>query len=80
MAKAILEFDLNDHDDEMAHRRCIKALDMALAIWKILNIKKELEFEFEENELNRFEAMDRVFDKIYEVLEEEVIDIDSLVE
>ena len=31
--KAIIEFNLDDHEDRMAHFRCVKALDMALAIW-----------------------------------------------
>jgi len=31
--KAILQFNLDDHEDRMAHFRCVKALDMALAIW-----------------------------------------------
>lgn len=31
--KASLHFNLNDQDDAMAHLRCVKALEMALAIW-----------------------------------------------
>ena len=31
--KAKIEFDLNDLDDNMAHMRCVKSLDMALAMW-----------------------------------------------
>lgn len=31
--KAILTFNLDDGSDAMAHFRCVKALDMALAIW-----------------------------------------------
>lgn len=33
--KAILKFDLTDSDDRMAHQRCIKSLDLALALWDI---------------------------------------------
>ncbi len=32
--KAVLKFDLNDEDERMAHFRCVKALDMALAMWE----------------------------------------------
>lgn len=42
MAKAILEFDLNEPDDARAHLRCAKALDMALAISGILKIEREI--------------------------------------
>lgn len=31
--KAVLKFDLNDEDERMAHFRCVKALDMALAMY-----------------------------------------------
>lgn len=31
--KAVLEFNLDEHDDETAYIRCVKAKDMALAIW-----------------------------------------------
>ena len=31
--KAIIQFNLDDQEDRMAHFRCVKALDMALAIW-----------------------------------------------
>lgn len=32
--KATISFDLDDAQDAMAHYRCVKALDMALAIWE----------------------------------------------
>lgn len=42
MAKAILKFDLTDADDRMDHLRCVKATEMALALWQIVyNHKKE---------------------------------------
>lgn len=33
--KAILEFDLNEPEDEMAHLRCVKSLDMMLVLWEM---------------------------------------------
>lgn len=33
--KAILEFDLEDHDQKMAHLRCVKALNMAICLWEL---------------------------------------------
>lgn len=32
--KATLQFNLEDEDDRMAHFRCVKSLDMALAMWE----------------------------------------------
>jgi hypothetical protein len=34
--KAILKFDLTDIDEQDAHFRCIKSLDMALALFEII--------------------------------------------
>jgi hypothetical protein len=33
--KAILEFDLDVHEDNMAHLRCVKSLDMMLVLWEM---------------------------------------------
>jgi hypothetical protein len=35
--KAILEFNLNEPEDIMAHKRCVKALDMSIALLQISN-------------------------------------------
>lgn len=32
--KAVLQFNLEDEEDRMAHFRCVKSLDMALAMWE----------------------------------------------
>ncbi len=54
MAKGILEFDLNDADDNMAHKRAVKSLDMALALWDIThNTKKALEWTMEGKEIDK---------------------------
>lgn len=34
MAKAILEYDLNDPDDRIAHLRAVMSLDLVLMMWK----------------------------------------------
>ena len=71
MAEAILKYDLNDTDDAMAHMRAVKSLDMALALWDIThNTKKGLEWSMEGKELDKYEVLDIVYEKIYEILEE----------
>jgi hypothetical protein len=82
MAKAIIEFDLNDPDDIKAHKRAIKSLDMALALWQISQIRKgvkaELEFNPENQSLSKYEIVDLAFDKIFEIFYEYKIDVDDL--
>ena len=80
MAEAILKYDLNDTDDAMAHMRAVKSLDMALALWDIThNTKKGLEWSMGGKELDKYEVLDIVYEKIYEILEEHNIKMDDLI-
>jgi hypothetical protein len=80
MIKAKLEYDLNDTDDAMAHMRAIKSLDMALALWEIThNTKKSLEWSMEGKEMDKYDALELVFEKIHEILDEHNIKIDDLI-
>jgi hypothetical protein len=80
MAKAIIEYNLNDPDDIMAHKRAIKSDDMALALWEIThNTKKRLEWSMEGKEIDKYDALELVFDKIHEIMSEHNIDLDDLI-
>lgn len=85
MAKAILEFDLTDGDDRMEHLRAIKSTSMALMIWHLVyNTKKEILRELEASDLNGsadhdYDLLDKVFEKIHELLDEHGIKIDDLI-
>ena len=80
MAKAILKYDLNDTDDAMAHMRAVKSLDMALALWDIThNTKKSIEWSLEGKELDKYEVLDMVYEKIYEIFDEHNIKLDDLI-
>jgi hypothetical protein len=80
MAEAILKYDLNDSDDAMAHMRAVKSLDMALALWDIThNTKKRIEWSLESKELNKYEVLDLVYERIYEILDEHNIKLDDLI-
>jgi len=42
--KAILEFNLDDPDDRMAHMRCVKSTDMAIVLFDIVyNMDRHVE-------------------------------------
>jgi hypothetical protein len=80
MAEAILKYDLNDADDSMAHKRAVKSLDMALALWEIThNTKKSLEWKMEGKDIDKYDALDMVYEKIYEILDEHNIKLDDLI-
>jgi hypothetical protein len=81
MAKAKIEYDLSDVDDMYAHKRAIKSLDMALALWSIThNTKKGLEWSMEGKEMDKYDALEMVFEKIHEIISEHNIDLDDLME
>ena len=81
-----LIFNLDDLDDTLAYKRCVKATDMAMALWEIVyNTKKRIGYEMDglelqgKPDLSMYEACDLVFDKIHEILEEHHIDIEDLI-
>jgi hypothetical protein len=81
MAKAKIEYDLSDVDDMYAHKRAIKSLDLALALWSIThNTKKSLEWAMEGKEMDKYDALEMVFEKIHEIISEHNIDLDDLME
>ena len=81
MAKAKIEYDLNDPDDMYAHKRAIKSLDMALALWEIThNTKKGLEWSMDGKEMDKYEALELVYEKIFEILSNHNVDLEDLIE
>jgi len=80
MAEAILKFDLNDPDDIIAHKRAVKSLDMAMALWEIThNTKKGLEWSLEGKDLDKYDVLELVFEKVYEILNDNNINTDELI-
>jgi hypothetical protein len=81
MPKAIIEFDLNDPDDNMAHMRMIKSLDMALVLWEMLyNTKKGMHNDIEFNKLDAYDAVDKVFQIFWDQMNEHGINLDQLIQ
>jgi hypothetical protein len=80
MAKATLTFDLTDPDDVMEHKRAVKSLDMAMALWDIVhNTKKGLEWSMEGKEMDKYDTLEMVYEKIYEILDNHNINTDELI-
>ena len=80
--EAILKFNLNDPDDKMAHLRCVKSLDMALALWEISsNLKSHSErvAESQEADSDIHDGIYIVIERIREILEDHDIKVDDLI-
>lgn len=76
--KGILEFDLNDLDDVIAHKRAVLALDMALALY---DIDSYLRGQLKHGALSdeAWSALDKVRERFYDVLRERSLSLDDLV-
>ena len=76
--KAILEFDLNDHDDRQAHLRCVKSLDLVLFI---LKIDSDLRSKLKHGNLEdgQYEILDKFRDEFYQEMNQKGINIDDLI-
>ena len=81
--KAILEYNLNDPDDRMAHMRAVKSYDMACALFEITrNLQRTLEHRFESQPQKRdeFDGLDEAFREIQNYMEEFNINVDELID
>jgi hypothetical protein len=78
--KAVLEFDLNDPDDAMAHLRATMSTKLAICLCDIQEeIRKKLKYEgdtMEEKEFQAWENMNKIF---FTTLEENGIILDDLI-
>ena len=77
--KAILEFNLDEVDDMDAHKRAVKSLDMALALWDIERyFRAQLKYNEEGLTDAQYEVLDRARSEFYEILNKYNISLDEL--
>lgn len=85
MAKGILEFDLSEPDDAMAHLRAVKSTDMAIVLHEIhYNLHRRVERDLEAREMkgvsiSPFDVINIYKDTIRELFEDEGLNIDKLI-
>ena len=79
--KATLKFNLENPEDIANHLRAIKSLDLVIAIYDILQLRKKLERRFENIDNTNNDVFDGIQEysaEIAKILEERNIDIDEL--
>ena len=82
--QATLTFDLDNVDDKMAHLRCAKAMDMAIALWEIrANLRKRCERMAELENVNDVDSlyagMQIVLNQIGDIFNDNDINVDELI-
>lgn len=90
--KAILEFDLNEPDEEQAHKRAVKSTDAYLALWTTgqevfrphrkhgyndPKIMQWLEHPDEQISNATYEVIERLEEMYYEILHKYSINLDE---
>ncbi len=79
--KAILEFNLDNPDDRMAHLGAVKAADMANVLFEIThNLKHRLRSNESLSDLSNSEVLDRVFEEIAELMDSNNINLEEITE
>lgn len=79
MAKATLEFDLNELEDKWSHMRAVKSLDMALCLWDIDQyLRAQTKYAPDSMPEEVYDALDKARDEFYRILNEHDVNIDKL--
>ena len=79
--KAILEFDLNDQDERMAHMAAVKASDMAQLLWHIrYNLRSNIYDEVDNmNDGKDYESgVELALAHLYELVDHYNINVEEL--
>ena len=71
--KATLKFDLNEQDDVLAHKRCVKSLDMAIALWEVDQYLRS-ESKYKDNEIAY-----EIREKLYEIMSDHGLNFNDLI-
>ena len=74
--KAILEFDLNDHDEKMAHKRCLSS-DSLCSVLHLIGQWLRGEIKYGNNEI-RADHLQEVRDKLHEYMDNENINLEEI--
>ena len=78
MPKAILEFNLDEHDDQVAHLRAVKALDMALALWDMDGYLRA-KIKYGELDDKVHDAFQEARDELRSIMQKHSVDLDELI-
>lgn len=80
--KAILEFNLDEKDDIEAHLRCIKALDMAQALWDMDGyLRNQMKYGTKKGELSDdvYKALEEAREQLSEFMSSRGINLNELI-
>lgn len=78
--KAILEFNLDEVDDSMSHKRCVMSLDLTLVLWEIdQHLRAITKHADDSMSKETYEALIKVREKLREEMYERGLMFDNLI-
>jgi len=78
MSKAIIEFDLSDPDDIIAHKRATKSLDLCLSIWDIEQYLRS-KLKHESLSSTEYTFLEKIQEDFYNILDKYHVNLDELI-
>ena len=82
MAKAILEYNLDERDDIEAHLRAVKSLDMALVLWDMDQyLRAKMKYGNNDSELSddAYKALEEAREELRDFMSSRGINLDELI-
>ena len=79
MPEATIKYDLALPEEEAAFMRAAKSLDMALALTGVFEILRK-KLKYAEDPRDDYETLERLRDRLHELMEEHSLDLDALVQ
>lgn len=77
--KAILEFNLDEPTDKEAHLRAVKSTSLAIALWDIDQyLRGQIKHAPDSMPEEVYKALQKIRDKLHEIMSENSIDLDEL--
>lgn len=78
--EAILKFDLNEFDDQVAHMRAVKALDLCLMINDFEEeLRKLVKYAPDSLPEEKYQGYVEVQEKFYEIMNQHSINMEQLI-
>ena len=77
--KGTLTFNLDDQEDEVAYMRCVKAKNLAVALWDMDQyLRSQTKYAPDSMPPEAYDALLGARDKLHEIMSDHSIDLDEL--
>lgn len=77
--KGILEFDLNEPEEVIAHKRAVKALDLCLVLWDMdQHLRAQTKYAPDDMPEEVYDALSKAREELYRIMNEHSVSLDEL--